>query len=118
MSPLGKICPQCGASYLGAKCPLHPKSVERDKRKRDRPAWSQVYNTQAWRRLRKKVLARDGYECYWCGKPATHLGHWKPFVEDGVVNIRLAFDPANVQAECESCNGREANARQRRRRGA
>ena len=63
-------------------------------------------STRAWRRLRAFILTRDGGVCMRptppagapCGKPATDAGHIIAAVYGGTDH------PANLRAECRSCN--------------
>jgi 5-methylcytosine-specific restriction endonuclease McrA len=51
-----------------------------------------------WKKLRKVVLDRDGWQCP-CGKPADTVDHITPRVQGGDM---WAMD--NLQAMCKSCN--------------
>jgi len=37
----------------------------------------------AYRYVRLKVLARDGYTCYWCGEPGFTVDHIIPWSKGG-----------------------------------
>ena len=54
-----------------------------------------------WRKLRRHILARDGWECQACGKllGRAEVDHIKPVLKGGAVH-----DPANLQALCSSCH--------------
>jgi 5-methylcytosine-specific restriction endonuclease McrA len=81
-----------------------------------------LYRTQAWRRLSRAVLARDGYRCATpgCANVATTADHfpvgaWEAFATG---RPELFWDLENLIARCRSCNSR-AGARvvNSRRRG-
>ena len=57
--------------------------------------------TARWRRLRRKILVRDGWECQACGKllGMAQVDHIKPVFQGGA-----AFDPENLQVLCVSCH--------------
>ena len=66
--------------------------------------------TQSWKRLRKTVLERDGYECqirgYRCKGQATEVDHIVPHIAGGDEQL------TNLRAACKPCNS-AAGARQR-----
>lgn len=62
-----------------------------------------VYNTAAWRKVRRLILERDEYVCAiglpGCRGKATQVDH--------IVPIRAGgdhFSPANLRASCDYCN--------------
>ena len=57
--------------------------------------------TARWRRLRRQILARDGWECQSCSKllGMAQVDHIKPVFQGGA-----AFDPTNLQVLCVSCH--------------
>lgn len=61
----------------------------------------------AWRKLRLRILARDGYECKirlpGCTVKATQVDHIIPLEQGGAV-----LDPSNVRAACGFCNASRA----------
>lgn len=65
------------------------------------------YSTAAWRRLRARVLQRDGYQCQirraGCTLRATQVDHIIPRA-DLPAGSTLALDEANCRAACSSCN--------------
>lgn len=75
-------CPVCAA----INCQRHPITT-----------WHGG-STRAWRRLRARVLARDGHRCQRCGKPATHADHILPKAAGGTDHID------NLEALCAQCN--------------
>ena len=59
--------------------------------------------TARWRRLRRKILVRDGWECQACGKllGLAQVDHVVPVVQ----RRKTGFDPeANLQVLCVSCH--------------
>ncbi|MBP2018015.1 hypothetical protein J2Z79_001414 [Symbiobacterium terraclitae] len=53
----------------------------------------------AYRYIRLKVLARDRYICYWCGRPGFTMDHVIPWSKGGRTTM------ANCICACEECNG-------------
>gem|GEM_PF-1920176 len=53
----------------------------------------------AYRYIRLKVLARDHYTCYWCGRPGFTMDHVIPWSKGGRTTM------ANCICACEECNG-------------
>jgi 5-methylcytosine-specific restriction endonuclease McrA len=100
-------CPACGTTTTS---PGRCRSCRRpeNQRKNQRPT-ATVYQTKRWRDLRAFVLLRDGYRCQQCGAyPANHAGHVVPFTNSADPR---AWDTTNVQCQCATCNGREADTR-------
>lgn len=74
-------------------------------RRRARPQLGRA----SWRRTRRAILARDHWECGYCGAPATMVDHRTPADRyDGPHD-----DPDNLIACCVSCN----NSKRSHRRG-
>lgn len=55
-------------------------------------------NSTQWKKLRLRILQRDGYECYWCGMDATTVDHIVPVAKGGT------DDTENLVAACKRCN--------------
>lgn len=53
----------------------------------------------AERRIRLKVLARDNYTCYWCGRPGDTVDHIIPWSRGGRTTM------TNLVTACRECNG-------------
>ena len=65
----------------------------------------------AWARLRRQVLARDGWRCQQCGKAGRlECDHVTPLHRGGAET-----DPDNLQALCRSCH-LEKNRREHEQR--
>jgi len=78
-----KPCLVCGRLSPGSYCPAHTRRNG---------------STRQWRKLRARVLMRDGHRCQLCGAPATDVDHVLPVSEGG------PDDPRNLRALCASCN--------------
>ena len=55
-------------------------------------------NSSTWKKLRLRILNRDGRECYWCGMDANTVDHIIPVAKGGT------DDPENLVAACRKCN--------------
>jgi 5-methylcytosine-specific restriction endonuclease McrA len=55
-----------------------------------------------WGPLRKRILVRDNYVCYLCGKAATTVDHLQPISKGGSV-----MNPSNLAACCRHCNNKK-----------
>ena len=60
-----------------------------------------VYGS-AWKKMRKMILARDGFECGYCGQPATTVDHVQAVNKGGEI-----LNPDNLIAACVSCNSKK-----------
>ena len=58
-------------------------------------------HSKRWRRLRRHILARDGWECQVCGKllGMAQVDHIIPVLKGGAVS-----DPRNLQSICVQCH--------------
>ena len=59
-----------------------------------------------YKKQRLIVLARDGYECAYCGQDATSVDHVIPRSAGGDHSL------ANLVACCLKCNGKKGNMQQ------
>jgi 5-methylcytosine-specific restriction endonuclease McrA len=64
-----------------------------------------------WQQIRRTVLERDGYTCYWCHRSANTVDHLHPTSKGG------GLDYTNLVASCGPCNYSKG-ARDRPGRGA
>jgi 5-methylcytosine-specific restriction endonuclease McrA len=55
-------------------------------------------STWRWRRIRARILARDGYRCWHCGGIADQVDHLLPRSRGG------GDEPSNLVAACQPCN--------------
>jgi 5-methylcytosine-specific restriction endonuclease McrA len=55
-------------------------------------------NSTQWKKLRLRILSRDGYQCHWCGAEANTVDHIVPVARQGT------DDPENLVAACKRCN--------------
>ena len=55
-------------------------------------------NSAQWKKIRLRILMRDGYECYWCGMDADTVDHIIPVAKGGT-----DVDD-NLVAACRKCN--------------
>jgi len=62
--------------------------------------------TAQWKRIRLSVLARDGWQCQYCG---THLDKTNAQVDhiESRVSGGSVFDQSNLLAACKQCNQRK-----------
>jgi 5-methylcytosine-specific restriction enzyme A len=69
------------------------------------PSMDGFYNTQAWRKMRGKILKRDGYRCVVCkadcrGKGKARVDHIRPLRQAP----QLALEPSNLRTLCTGCD--------------
>lgn len=65
-------------------------------------------DSRAWRELRKKVLARDGYVCTYCGQDADTVDH----VHSIKHHPDLAMSMDNLVSACKRCNSMKGSRSQ------
>ena len=65
-----------------------------------------IYNTNAWKELRRRVLEEEQHICHWCGNKATQVDHLIEIDRDP----ELALERSNLVASCQPCNSRRGNA--------
>ena len=58
-------------------------------------------STRQWRSVRDEILARDHWQCQYCGGPAQHVDHAVPVAHGGTDH------EANLVAACRGCNLRK-----------
>lgn len=61
-----------------------------------------------WRKIRQRILKRDGHRCVYCGALARSVDHVIPRSSwpEGVPGVD---DPANLVAACVPCNSRKGS---------
>jgi 5-methylcytosine-specific restriction endonuclease McrA len=57
-------------------------------------------DSRQWRELRKRILARDGGVCTYCGQDADTVDHILPVKN----HPELAMNPENLRSACRRCN--------------
>jgi 5-methylcytosine-specific restriction endonuclease McrA len=62
------------------------------------------YSTSAWQRLRKQVLARDGYQCQLQGARCRGIANTVHHRLHSSTHPHLFWDPSNLEASCGPCN--------------
>ena len=55
-------------------------------------------STSAWRKIRERILIRDGYTCQWCGSEANTVDHVIERSQGG------SDHEDNLIAACNRCN--------------
>lgn len=55
-------------------------------------------STRRWRKIRIRILRRDGYRCAICGKRANHVDHIRLRSQNG------GDHPNNLRVLCKKCN--------------
>lgn len=63
-----------------------------------------IYNSKAWKSLRKQALIRDHYTCQLCGGRATEVHHLKEVDTVNPEENVHAFDLENLQSLCRGCH--------------
>lgn len=95
-----RLCttPGCDELADGPRCPIHANA-----RDAARGSSSERGYDAEWQRVRKLVLARDGYECQLrgprCTRVADTVDHIIPLSAGGA-----RLDPANLQGACRTDN--------------
>ena len=111
-----KICSKHGI-YTGKTCPQC--KTERNKIYDDTARSKEsakVYQSSKWKKLREKVLIRDGFQCVKCGKVVGIKP--KDHAVDHVVELKdggAAFDINNLELLCQSCHSTKTAEEKRKR---
>jgi 5-methylcytosine-specific restriction endonuclease McrA len=95
MPTVRRPCPSCRVAWIVA--PARRCRGCETARRRDRIG--RGYDA-AYQRVRKVVLARDGYTCRWCGGPANTADHLVPLSRGG------ASTEQTMVAACLRCNSK------------
>lgn len=102
-----RLCstPGCDELADGPRCRIHANA-----RDAVRGTSSERGYDSQWMRVRKLVLARDGYDCQLrlrvCAKVATTVDHVIPLSAGGP-----RLDMSNLQASCQPCNQSKGGVR-------
>jgi 5-methylcytosine-specific restriction endonuclease McrA len=96
-------CPTCTRRRAPQVAASKRRGPEAEARRRNTPA-ARLYNSRAWRQVRRAVLERDHWTCRYCRKPADTVDHVVPLSRGGA-----PLDTNNLVACCRSCNGRKGN---------
>ena len=59
-----------------------------------------ILSTSEWKKVRLRVLDRDGHTCAYCGEVATHVDHVVPLSKDA----SDPYNPEGLVAACARCN--------------
>jgi 5-methylcytosine-specific restriction endonuclease McrA len=65
-------------------------------------------DSRQWRALRKVILQRDGYICYYCGQGADTVDHIMPVSH----HPDMAMSAENLVSACKPCNSRKGSRSQ------
>ena len=68
-----------------------------------------VRGTTRWKEIRKVVLARDNFACFYCGQDATTVDHVVPV---SLIDRVSALDSNNLVASCVRCNSAKGSRSQ------
>lgn len=68
-----------------------------------------VRGTNRWKEIRKVVLSRDNYACFYCGSDATTVDHVVPVSK---TDRLTALDDNNLVACCVRCNSAKGSRSQ------
>src|SRR5574343_540809 len=101
-------CLDCGEPAQGSRCPTHARMARAPL---DRATHNRAYDTPAWRRTRRAILARwVRAHGYWCPGWARDAHPARDLTVDHTVALASGggmFDPDNLGVLCRSCNGRK-----------
>lgn len=89
-----KLCPRCGDFTI-----VTGGGPEKCRACLPRRESKEVIFSTEWRKKRLEILARDGYECFYCGERATAVDHKTPICYGGPETDE------NLVASCRRCNG-------------
>ena len=60
-------------------------------------------NSIQWKRIRERILRRDGFICVYCHEQANTVDHVQPISKGGT------DEPDNLVAACGKCNSKKSN---------
>lgn len=97
-------CLDCGRLTPQSRC-LACQRARARRRETTRPSPTTRGYGSAWRRLRARIVARDGHACRQCGTAGTH---GNPLTVHHVLAKALGGidDEANLITLCKRCHGR------------
>jgi 5-methylcytosine-specific restriction endonuclease McrA len=89
------LTPRCGMIVDGRSsyCDQHQPRREPWQGSKSRAS------TWEWKRMRRRILTRDGNRCVLCGAPATQVDAIKPGAEGG-----SHLEPSNLRSLCTDCH--------------
>jgi 5-methylcytosine-specific restriction protein A len=68
---------------------------------------ARFYDKAAWRRLRKRIIARDNYRCVVCHAFVGAVGAARvDHIQTVTAAPSRALDPANLRTLCASCDNK------------
>lgn len=114
---LARLCGSCGSvAPSQGPCPrCEPlRRVRENRRRRARPK-HKLWTSRRWRKLRPRILRRDGYRCRICRRRRDELAENECLVVDHVDQEAYAdpFNPDGLQTLCSRCSGRKDGPRAR-----
>ena len=100
-------CPKYAQVGDGGYCSVHKKARHKDYGKsRTDHQYTKIYNTKAWKMVRKQALYRDDGWCVICKEaPAVMVDHIEE-VKDLTDETKL-YDLENLQSLCASCHNKK-----------
>jgi|SRR6185312_7183518 len=102
---LMRLCPKCGTAYPQAgECPNaaeHRKAL--NARRNTRPQ-VRFWQSREWRRVRARVIERDGGQCVRCGSRENLTVHH--------VSYEAPTDPRTCETLCRKCHGHVSGGQQ------
>ena len=69
--------------------------------------WAQAfYNSTAWRKQRKYILARDHFTCteVGCHMPAEEVHHIIELTKDNINDVNICLNENNLRSLCHDCH--------------
>ena len=63
-----------------------------------------VYNTPRWRKLRARIVERDGWLCQWCAEKGLTVAGAEVHHINEIQNGGAPFDPDNLVLLCRPCH--------------
>jgi 5-methylcytosine-specific restriction endonuclease McrA len=105
VSPLLRLCPQCGkANGRGDLAGLCPDCKRTDNQRRNAKRKTSGRTTAAWNRLRTAAILRDGCACRRCGRVGT-VGTLTVHLRPELGGNHAAAALGDLTTLCRSCHG-------------